>query len=68
LKEGMRVCIKKKNVEGYIRHVGTVDFAEGVWIGVELDKPEGKNDGSVQDKRYFSCPDKHGMFVRKTQV
>jgi hypothetical protein len=47
-----------------VRYVDIVQFAPGIWIGVELDSPSGKNDGSVQGVAYFSCPDRHGMFVK----
>ena len=40
----------------------------GKWIGVILDEANGKNNGTVQGKKYFSCDDNHGMFVRQTQV
>lgn len=33
---------------GYIVYIGEVQFAKGDWVGVVLDKPEGKNDGSVR--------------------
>lgn len=33
-------------------------------MGVELDTPTGKNDGTVQDIQYFSCKPKHGIFVK----
>ena len=40
----------------------------GKWIGVVLDEAKGKNDGTVQGKKYFSCEDNHGIFVRQSQV
>ena len=40
------------------------DFAPGNWVGVELDTSQGKNDGSVEGKWYFSCEAKKGMFVK----
>lgn len=40
----------------------------GKWIGVVLDDAKGKNNGTVQGKRYFACEDNHGIFVRQSQV
>ena len=35
---------------GVIRFAGATSFAPGEWIGIALDTPEGKNDGSVAGK------------------
>ncbi|KAJ1429608.1 CAP Gly-rich domain-containing protein, partial [Ochromonadaceae sp. CCMP2298] len=49
---------------GTIRFIGHTAFAAGIWIGVELSMPGGKNDGTIGDRRYFKCPRLHGIFVR----
>ncbi|XP_022250045.1 uncharacterized protein LOC111087503 isoform X2 [Limulus polyphemus] len=56
--------------EGIIRYFGPVQFAEGCWCGIELDEPIGKNDGSVQGTRYFSCGQNFGIFapIRKVET
>jgi len=63
---GNRVhLIPKKQLDcGWIRFIGRIEGKGGIWVGVELDLPEGKNDGTVDDERYFHCDDKHGIFVR----
>lgn len=48
---------------GTLRYLGATEFADGQWAGVELDEPIGKNDGSVDGRRYFSCPMKCGLFA-----
>jgi dynactin complex subunit len=40
----------------------------GVWVGVELDAPTGKNDGTVQGIQYFQSRPKHGIFVRADKL
>lgn len=51
-----------------IRFVGDAHFAPGSWVGIELEEPTGKNDGSVQGERYFECDPGFGMFIRPTAV
>lgn len=53
---------------GVVRYIGSVEFADGVWLGVELKLPKGKHDGSVQGRRYFTCRPGHGLLVRPSKV
>lgn len=36
---------------GTLLYLGLTEFAKGVWAGIALDTPDGKNDGSVKGKR-----------------
>ncbi|XP_017958971.1 kinesin-like protein KIF13A isoform X4 [Drosophila navojoa] len=65
---GESVLIRPYNTSGVISFVGTTHFQPGAWIGVELDTPTGKNDGTVQGIQYFQCKPKHGIFVRADKL
>lgn len=68
MKVGSRALVKDKNLEGTVRFIGTTTFAPGKWIGIELDDAKGKNNGLIQGKAYFQCPDNHGLMVRQNQL
>ena len=52
-----------------VRFVGKApELAPGFWVGVEFDKADGKNDGSVGGTRYFRCEADHGSFLRPNLV
>ncbi|KAM8847315.1 kinesin-like protein KIF13B [Synchiropus picturatus] len=67
LKEGEFVTVGA-NKSGTVRYVGPTDFAQGTWVGVELEVPAGKNDGSVGGKHYFHCNPGYGVLVRPNRV
>nr|XP_032630729.1 CAP-Gly domain-containing linker protein 4 isoform X3 [Chelonoidis abingdonii] len=68
LHEGSQVLLTSSNEMGTIRYIGPTDFAPGIWVGLELRSAKGKNDGSVGDKRYFTCKTNHGVLVRPSRV
>ncbi|XP_039275802.1 dynactin subunit 1 [Nilaparvata lugens] len=68
IRVGQRVEVIGKEVLGNVAYVGSTMFAAGKWVGVILDEPKGKNNGSVDGKPYFQCADKHGVFVRQNQL
>ncbi|KAK4226446.1 CAP Gly-rich domain-containing protein [Podospora fimiseda] len=57
---------------GEIKYVGEVSQIPGLgaWVGIQLDEPVGRNDGSVGGTRYWgeSSELKHGVFVRPERV
>merc|ERR1712223_784454 len=48
---------------GILRYIGPTHFESGEWCGVELDLPEGKNNGQISGTDYFHCLPNHGLFV-----
>ncbi|XP_057711851.1 dynactin subunit 1a isoform X1 [Corythoichthys intestinalis] len=67
-KVGSIVEVIGKGQRGTVAFIGATLFAPGKWVGIILNEPKGKNDGSVQGKRYFTCEENHGIFVRQTQI
>ncbi|CAG8722605.1 25166_t:CDS:2, partial [Gigaspora rosea] len=57
---GRRIILPtKNNAPGCIQFLGETDFAKGIWVGVELDNPVGKNNGVVASRKYFSAAPNH---------
>ncbi|XP_033728999.1 centrosome-associated protein 350-like isoform X2 [Pecten maximus] len=48
---------------GTLLFKGKVSFAPGIWAGVELEAADGRNDGSHEGVRYFTCHPGHGVLV-----
>ncbi|XP_056659583.1 dynactin subunit 1 isoform X7 [Monodelphis domestica] len=68
LRVGSRVEVIGKGHRGTVAYVGATLFATGKWVGVILDEARGKNDGTVQGRKYFTCEEGHGIFVRQSQI
>lgn len=54
--------------QGIVRYVGPIHVSDGIFVGIELTTPTGKNDGSVRGERYFTCPPGHGLFIRDSSI
>ena len=59
---GDRVCISGIK-KGFVFYFGRLHVSDGLWCGIELDDPEGLNDGQIEGIRYFSCRPSHGIFA-----
>ena len=60
----MLVC----NVAGIVKYVCFTHFADWTWIGIRLCKPIGKNNGSIDNVKYFGAPTKCGVFAHPHKV
>ncbi|EAR84463.1 tubulin folding cofactor B (macronuclear) [Tetrahymena thermophila SB210] len=69
MKKGDRCQLKEKKHRGTVEYVGKIpNLGQGYYIGIKLDEPYGKHNGSVGPVQYFECPDKYGIFVRPDKV
>lgn len=53
---------------GTVRYIGSVKFASGEWVGLELAQPVGMHNGSVMGVSYFACAPKHGAFAQPAML
>eukprot|EP00055_Hartaetosiga_balthica_P000902 m.137735 g.137735 ORF g.137735 m.137735 type:complete len:557 (-) comp12254_c0_seq1:99-1769(-) len=65
---GDRVDVNGGKGQGLVRFKGQTQFKKGTWYGVQLDKPFGKNNGTVAMVTYFKTKPKHGVMVRKNRL
>ncbi len=53
LRVGVNVLVN--GMVASVRFIGTVHFTDGIFLGLELRTPNGKNDGTIDGVRYFTC-------------
>jgi len=67
LQVGQRVMWKGRHA-GMVRFVGPVEFATGVFVGVELEDPVGYYDGTFMGQTYFKCEPGKGIFAHGSML
>ena len=67
---GDRCQITAGRRRGVVAWMGEISSlgSGGYWVGVRLDEPMGKHNGSFAGQTYFDAPSQHGTFVRGQHV
>jgi tubulin-folding cofactor B len=67
---GDRCEVKSSAFRGEVRYIGKVPNLNdaGYFVGILLDEPLGKNNGTYNGVPYFKCPNKHGIFARLFEI
>ena len=70
LELGQSVIVGRSDpAPGTVRYVGAVAFAEGEWVGIEMEtRGVGRHDGVVGGVRYFQCAGGRGVFVASARL
>ena len=71
--EDLEICIYDRvtlsnQKQGEVQFMGIIEGKQGLFYGVKLDGPDGKNDGSVGDIKYFDCFENYGIFVTTSKI
>ncbi|KAH9188584.1 hypothetical protein AeNC1_009442 [Aphanomyces euteiches] len=53
---------------GIVRYIGAVHFDRGLWVGIALTLPHGQHNGTVDGVSYFTCKERHGVFMRANRL
>ena len=70
IEAGMRCEVAPGARRGVVMFTGEVDGLKGGgnWVGVKLDEPLGKSDGTIKGIKVFECPPTFGCFARGVNV
>jgi len=67
MKIGNRCEVRMQNTDprrGTVMYKGSLKGKPGSFVGIKYDEPLGKNDGSLEGERYFTCQPNYGGFVK----
>jgi len=65
---GRRVYVDGYSSPGTLLFYGNHNIDNSKRCGVELDKPIGKNNGTIKNHKYFTCKEKHGVLVAPWKI
>ena len=60
--------ISFRGIRGLVKYVGPYEGKPGTYVGLELEKPKGKNSGVIKGKKLFDCKPNHGIFAKMEDV
>ncbi|KAI5614619.1 ubiquitin carboxyl-terminal hydrolase CYLD-like, partial [Silurus asotus] len=60
----VEVILAKGPCYATVRWIGLLPDMSGTMAGLELEEACGVSDGTFRDVRYFTCPSKHGLFIK----
>eukprot|EP01084_Bolivina_argentea_P052276 96022_1 len=69
-----KICIGdkvylEKNLKGEVRFIGNVSGKSAdIRYGIKLTEPKGKNNGCINNIRYFNCKHAYGLFVKRSKI
>lgn len=64
----VEVIFKGEVHEGTVKYKGGLANTTGDWVGLELDEQVGKHNGLHKGRQYFSCKNKHGIFIHPSRI
>eukprot|EP00057_Strongylocentrotus_purpuratus_P002704 XP_003725067.1 PREDICTED: dynactin, 150 kDa isoform [Strongylocentrotus purpuratus] len=64
----VEVIYKGEVHEGTVKYKGGLTNTTGDWVGLDLDEPIGKHNGLYKGRQYFSCRNKHGIFIHPSRI
>ncbi|XP_077973464.1 uncharacterized protein LOC144428299 [Styela clava] len=62
------VSHRQRVIPATVRYKGHLNAEEGEWVGLELDYPFGKHNGTWRGWQYFSCSARCGLFTHASNI